>query len=1122
MNDQFRRSKLRKLPLPLRIAWWTVTLQLPARMRLRGEKRFLLASGLFETDFYMRQIPDVERAGMDPLEHYLLVGWATHNPHPLFDTSWYLAQNPDVARAGVNPVLHYLQSGGFEERDPHPLFNSAFYLEQNPEVAAARLNPLAHYVNRGWKERRNPHPFFDIDFYLKRYPDVLQTGAEPLKHYIVCGGSEKRDPHPIFDTHFYLEQNPEVTRSGINPLVHFLRHGGNPNRYFDVAFYLEQNTDLPKTAVEAVQHYLRQGASENRNPHPLFDAVWYLEKNPEVAKSGENPLLHFLQTGRRKCRDPHPLFDSAFYLEQRPDTIAADIPPSDHYLHSGGMEGFDPHPLFDSDWYLAQSPDAASAGENPLVHYLYKGWRQRRSPSAVFDEAFYLEQSPNVAEGAISSLHHYLIYGAAQGRNPNRWFDTNWYVSQNPEIVAAGWNPLIHYVRIGAREGRRPRPQAITTQALPAARRQRPRVVFVSGEPEIPGHRYRVLNIASSLAPRFFETVIMSCSEVPDRISEITEADVVWIWRARLSPKTAVLTTALLDTKVAMIFDVDDLMFRPELATTKVIDGIRTQNLSEASVRAFYTDVRLLLLKADRCTAPTIPLVREMRDFHKAATVIPNGFDRGTFERTRSAMRARRAAPEDGLLRIGYAAGSRTHQRDLATASRAIAAVLSDHPNARLVLFRRTVILEEFPELEAVQDQVEWRDLVPMEELPSEYARFDINIAPLEVGNRFCEAKSELKFFEAALVGVPTLASPTRPFADVIRHGENGLLATDYDQWYAGLTQLLFDSGLRRRMADQAYHDALWLYGPERRSLLVTRLVNEILAEGPLRSEIFRSEMQTDSIATIPSPAVPEYDILFQSPHTASSRVSVVVPLFNYGHFLEEALESVLQQTLRDVDLIVVDDRSTDNSLEVARRWLEEHAGRFNMVALLQNRQNSKLGRARNAAIHFSDTELFMPLDADNALLPDCLEKCMALLDETGAAFAYPTVSLFGDRNGQIGLLEYDPALLQCANYIDAMAMVRKACWIAVGGYSPLEPAGWEDYEFWCKLAEKGLFGVRVPETTARYRTHGASMLRALTDVRENKLRVIEDMNRRHPWLQLSISASDERASENMAANDKQ
>ncbi len=233
-----------------------------------------------------------------------------------------------------------------------------------------------------------------------------------------------------------------------------------------------------------------------------------------------------------------------------------------------------------------------------------------------------------------------------------------------------------------------------------------------------------------------------------------------------------------------------------------------------------------------------------------------------------------------------------------------------------------------------------------------------------------------------------------------------------------------------------------------------------------------------------------------------------MIPLFNYAHLLGEALESIRQQTMHGIDVIVVDDRSTDNSAAVAQRWLAQHASHFHSATLLRNRQNSGLGKTRNAAVHFSDTELYMALDADNALLPDCLEKCMAKLDETDAAFAYPTISLFGDRTGQIGVMDYDPALLPSANYIDAMAMVRKACWIAVGGYSALEPMGWEDYEFWCKLAEKGLFGARVEETAARYRTHGGSMLRTITEVPEKKPRVIEELNRRHPWLQLRAEDS--------------
>ena len=130
----------------------------------------------------------------------------------------------------------------------------------------------------------------------------------------------------------------------------------------------------------------------------------------------------------------------------------------------------------------------------------------------------------------------------------------------------------------------------------------------------------------------------------------------------------------------------------------------------------------------------------------------------------------------------------------------------------------------------------------------------------------------------------------------------------------------------------------------------------------------------------------------------------------------------------------------------------------------------------------------------------------MKQLDETGAAFAYPTMDVFGEDAGRMGIFqmgttEFDPTLFNSCNYIDAMALVRKACWTAVGGYSALDPAGWEDYDFWCKLVEKGFFGIRVNETVAKYRAHGSSMIGTLTN-RDKKL-VVQQIVARHPWLGL-------------------
>jgi hypothetical protein len=76
----------------------------------------------------------------------------------LFDRKFYREQNPDVAKAGLNPLLHFLVHGASEGRDPSPLFNLSWYLAAYPDVAAAKINPLLHYFLHGAAEGRRPRP----------------------------------------------------------------------------------------------------------------------------------------------------------------------------------------------------------------------------------------------------------------------------------------------------------------------------------------------------------------------------------------------------------------------------------------------------------------------------------------------------------------------------------------------------------------------------------------------------------------------------------------------------------------------------------------------------------------------------------------------------------------------------------------------------------------------------------------------------------------------------------------------------------------------------------------------------------------------------------------------------
>ena len=170
----------------------------------------------------------------------------------------------------------------------------------------------------------------------------------------------------------------------------------------------------------------------------------------------------------------------------------------------------------------------------------------------------------------------------------------------------------------------------------------------------------------------------------------------------------------------------------------------------------------------------------------------------------------------------------------------------------------------------------------PVSELADELARFDINLAPLEPGNVFCEAKSELKFFEAALVDVPTIASPSGPFCRCIRDGETGFLADCEPEWYDRLTTLVADPGLRRRMGHAAYLSACWTFGPRRREEQVAALLRHLSGDAASSAQAFELEMLRQSAHPQKCPDIPDSDVLFRHDRLETAEVTVVVPLFNY------------------------------------------------------------------------------------------------------------------------------------------------------------------------------------------------------------------------------------------------
>ncbi|MCA1560233.1 MAG: glycosyltransferase family 2 protein [Acidobacteria bacterium] len=205
-------------------------------------------------------------------------------------------------------------------------------------------------------------------------------------------------------------------------------------------------------------------------------------------------------------------------------------------------------------------------------------------------------------------------------------------------------------------------------------------------------------------------------------------------------------------------------------------------------------------------------------------------------------------------------------------------------------------------------------------------------------------------------------------------------------------------------------------------------------------------------------------------------RISVLLPCFNHGGYIEDALGSVSAQTFQDYEIIVVDDGSTEP--ETAVRLAAVQA-RGTTVLRTENRG---LPAARNYAARHASGDLFCALDADDRLAPTWFEKGMRLLDERpDLAFVSHLLETFGDEHWRWTPESCDLPSLLARNTVNGAALVRRGAFGAVGGYDESMRSGCEDWDLWLRLVEQGYTGAIIPEVLFHYRRRNDSMSRMMT-----------------------------------------
>lgn len=228
-----------------------------------------------------------------------------------------------------------------------------------------------------------------------------------------------------------------------------------------------------------------------------------------------------------------------------------------------------------------------------------------------------------------------------------------------------------------------------------------------------------------------------------------------------------------------------------------------------------------------------------------------------------------------------------------------------------------------------------------------------------------------------------------------------------------------------------------------------------------------------------------------------NSLVSIIVPCYKQAHLLPETLDSVLKQTYRNWECVIVNDGSPDNTSEVANQYIMKDK-RF----VLLEQKNQGLAMARNNGIKKSQGQYILPLDSDDLIEPSYIEKAIDYFEKNpNTKLVYCKADRFDQKREFWNLPDYKYELEIWQNVIFCSAVYRRSDYDKTIGYNPNMKGGFEDWDFWLSFLKKEDVVFQIPEILFHYRYRKNSMLMNTVDKREN---LCKQIYYNHPEIYLN------------------
>ena len=229
------------------------------------------------------------------------------------------------------------------------------------------------------------------------------------------------------------------------------------------------------------------------------------------------------------------------------------------------------------------------------------------------------------------------------------------------------------------------------------------------------------------------------------------------------------------------------------------------------------------------------------------------------------------------------------------------------------------------------------------------------------------------------------------------------------------------------------------------------------------------------------------------------SKVSVIIPCFNQEKYISECLDAVEKQTLQDMEIIIINDGSTDKSLDIIKKYAKQDS-RIKVI----NQPNKGVVYARNTAIKLAQSPYIFPLDADDIIANNYLELAYGAMTSGLGDIITSRVELFGHETGEMKLKAPTKYNLARENCLVNCALFRKDDFLKCGGYDNAFFHGLEDYDLWLNMVFRHNLKIyRIPEILFYYRIKSDKESRNKIQAQRYFLNLKQQIKKKYPILRI-------------------